>query len=447
MKRLSVSLMFFIFLSGPVWAEGGPDFGLAELVGAALGNSEAVMLAQEEMAIAEAETQKARALLLPRASVFGDYTRYSESRAAFGGAVTVQPEWSTSYGARLEETLSLGGREIYALRSARRGAEKAGYDLYAAREDFALRVANSYYGLLRANASAEIAAANLERLKKHREAASARLRAGEATKTALLRAEAELSAAQSAYIKTKNAQGLSMALLSRLTGIKGEIRIRPEDIPYGDALKSCISSGGKPAEVQCLKSLSFAKRAELKSLALRENIAGLQAASAKGAFRPFVSLEANYINRESGPSASLSGADTIFGMVRLSYPFFEGGLRKAELRQAASRKRQAGLALQDARETIALQVEEAYLEVSNQKELLESSLRQLAFARDNFAAVSRQFELGLSNSLDVMDANALLVLAESQSSDSELGLRLSVLRLLRAAGILLNTLNIPGSEG
>ena len=48
---------------------------------------------------------------------------------------------------------------------------------------------------------------NVGRLTKHRDAASVRLKVGEVTKTALLRAEAELSGAQSEEIKAKKCTG------------------------------------------------------------------------------------------------------------------------------------------------------------------------------------------------------------------------------------------------
>lgn len=66
---------------------------------------------------------------------------------------------------------------------------------------------------------------------------------------------------------------------------------------------------------------------------------------------------------------------------------------------------------------------------------------QLTFAEDNYKAVSKQFEFGLANSIDVMDANTLLVTAERQLTDSRYNYKLSDLRLKRATGMLLKTVS------
>jgi len=64
---------------------------------------------------------------------------------------------------------------------------------------------------------------------------------------------------------------------------------------------------------------------------------------------------------------------------------------------------------------------------------------QFTFARENYLAVARQFEFGLSNSLDVLDANALLVSAERKAASAIYNYRLAHLKLKKATGTLLAT--------
>jgi len=61
----------------------------------------------------------------------------------------------------------------------------------------------------------------------------------------------------------------------------------------------------------------------------------------------------------------------------------------------------------------------------------------LLFARENYRAVERQFEFGLSNSLDVMDANTQLVSAERKVASAQYRYRLALLRIQKAVGTLL----------
>ena len=66
---------------------------------------------------------------------------------------------------------------------------------------------------------------------------------------------------------------------------------------------------------------------------------------------------------------------------------------------------------------------------------------QLTFARDNYNATSKQFEFGLANSIDVMDANTLLVTSEKRVADAKYNYQLSIIRLKRVTGTLLKTVN------
>ena len=84
-----------------------------------------------------------------------------------------------------------------------------------------------------------------------------------------------------------------------------------------------------------------------------------------------------------------------------------------------------------------VEVETAYLDFLTQKGTLKSLEDQLVFAKDNFNAVTKQFEHGLAHSIDVMDANTLLVTAQRQLADVVYNYQLSIARLKRATGTLL----------
>ena len=133
--------------------------------------------------------------------------------------------------------------------------------------------------------------------------------------------------------------------------------------------------------------------------------------------------------------------ESIYGVLRLDLPLFEGGLRRAEVREAEARKRQADLSFADVQKTIGLQVAEAYLNVETQKGVLQSLTDQVTFARENFVMVEKQFRFGLASSLDVLDANTLLVTSERELSRARYSYQFAIVQLRRATGSLLETLN------
>ncbi len=131
----------------------------------------------------------------------------------------------------------------------------------------------------------------------------------------------------------------------------------------------------------------------------------------------------------------------------MTFPFFEGGLRRAETQEAMAKQRQSEYALGDLKKSISVEVENAYLDYIAQKGILKSSGDQVAFARDNYNAVSKQFDFGLAQSIEVMDANTVLVTAETQFIQALYNYQQSVIKIKRVAGMLLKSITDTTTEG
>ena len=112
------------------------------------------------------------------------------------------------------------------------------------------------------------------------------------------------------------------------------------------------------------------------------------------------------------------------------------------MQEAKARERQASLFYEDLKKGIEIEVQTAYLDLLTHKGALEFLNDQMVFARDNFHAVARQFDFGLSNSLDVLDANTLLVSAERKVASALYNYQLALLRMKKATGTLLTTVGI-----
>ena len=429
-----IATMTFYFLLQPCILSAA-EYSLEDLYRIALGTSEQIKAAKENLAIASLGKDKARALLIPKLTAFGTYTQFTESKYSdptnigfgivFPGSL-IQPDQMASWGARLDQTFSTSARELLAYRMAGEYITKSIRDLDAVREEYLFAVATAYFEALRAKKNLEIADANLERLTTYRSAAEKRLKVGEVTKTVLLRADAELSGARSDRLRAANGVELAMAVLARLAGIEESFVLREE----------------KPSEVEIpslslLQGRAFAERSDLQSLEIAKTVAGEQVRFTRGAFWPNLSIFGVYSRSDEHPLASPYNRETIYGGASLNFPFFEGGLRLAEVKEARARERQAGYLYDDLKKSIGIEVESTYLDVLTQKGTLKFLDDELVFARDNYRAVVRQFELGLASSIDVMDANTLLVSAERKVAGAYYNYQLSRLRLQKAAGAFL----------
>ncbi|HSD93820.1 MAG TPA: TolC family protein [Syntrophales bacterium] len=196
---ISIGLMLLLWGAPSTAAE----YTLEDLYRVGMQKSEKVRISSENVEIADTGKYKALSSLLPKATAFGAYTNYTENKVGTSGAL-IQPDNQSNWGVRIDETLSLSGREFKSYSLSKDNVEKSRFDFQSFQEDFLLTLSLAYFEFLKARKGLEIADSNVERLTRYREAARTRLKAGEITKTTVLRAEGELSGALSDQIKARN---------------------------------------------------------------------------------------------------------------------------------------------------------------------------------------------------------------------------------------------------
>ncbi len=434
MKLLRICVGFVLFVSFwavlPVSAE---EFSLADLYAIALERSERIEISRENVTFAELEKDRAVASLIPKLTAFGNYQRYSRDKYNDNGAL-IQPDTAQQRGVRVDQTFSLSLREFTALSEARKDIRRAAYDLDFVKESYLLQVGQAYYNVLMARKGLDIAQSNLDRVAKYRDAASARLKVGEITKTVLLRAESEVSGAKSDLVMAQNTLALAESALSRLVGIAPGFILREE--PFRDIEVASLSE---------LKDTAFAQRPDLKSLEYQVKIAKQEVSYARGAYWPNLSIAGVYQKTDQDPEPLTLNKESSYGALLFNFPFFEGGLRRAEVREAKVRERQAILSYEDRKKTVDLEVRSAYLDLMTAKGTIKFLQDQVAFAQDNQRAVTRQFANGLASSIDVIDANNLLVSSERQLAEALYSYQTSILVMEQATGTFLQKINATAS--
>jgi outer membrane protein len=398
------------------------EYTLEHLYLIGMQKSEKVRISAENVQIADAGTYKALSSLLPKATAFGVGTQFTDARTTATGTV-IQPHTQGNWGVRVDETLSLSGREFLSYAQSKNNVEKNKFDFRAFQEDFLLTISLSYFEFLKARKGLEIADSNVERLTKYLSAARTRLKAGEITKTTVLRAEGELSGALSDQIKARNAYEITRVTLARLVSIERDYTIR-----------EIVVSEGQVGTLADLQNAALKRRPDVKSLEEQVKIAEMQIDVTKGSYWPTVSLSGVYAGTDQDPATQTLNRDSTYGALTLNFPFFEGGLRRAEVQESESRYRQSEYQYRDFVKSVNLEVENTYLELIAQKGILKSAQDQLVYAEDNIRAVAKQFEFGLASSLDVIDANNLLISAQKQVADATYNYQFFVLRMMRVTG-------------
>ena len=421
-------IIMIICLCHPVLAQSVKKvYTLDELYLSALTHAEKIGIAKEAVAIAEFTRKQALSVLIPTTSVFGSYKHYSEKKELFGEVI--QPEWDGNYGVKIGQSFTLNGRELTALRIANQGIEKSNFDLDAAKEKYLYNVATAFFDVAKLHQAILIAEANVVRLTTYKNAVSTRLKLGDTSKTELFRTEAELANANADLLKNKNKQKLAEAFLARLAGLKRPFEIKEPKI----SLKRL-----EAAELDELKQMAMNNRAELKSYATAEAISTSQVDYAKGAYWPRISIEGTWMSFEEESDPVLK--DSAWIGANLTVDIYDGGLRKAQIGEARVQQKQARLSLEDARNDINIEVEGAFLNWQTQKSVIKSFDSQLRYAKENYDASIQMSAYGMANSVDIIDANTLLVTSQWQLAEARYNLQLAILRMERSTGIFLSTI-------
>ncbi|HOJ51445.1 MAG TPA: TolC family protein [Syntrophales bacterium] len=411
------------------------DYGLKDLLLIALKKAEKIQIAEKNKEIAEEGKNKRKAALLPRVTTSGSLTWFTEGKktpdtAIFPGIIlpgtVYQPDYMGQWALRVDQALNLYGKEIRDLAIAQHNVLRQNEDIRAQKEEYLTVVAVSYFETLRAEKNLEIAEAAIRRLELYRLAAEKRLKVGEVTKTVLLRAEGELSGALSDRVKAVNTLEITRTYLASLVGIEGEFSLKEE----------LLKLDSIPELAELIK-LALDNRPEIKAAWWEMKMAAEQVKSVKSGHWPSLALSGVYSRYDQSPGQATTNRESVYGLVSLNFPLFEGGLRMAEVREALIKERQAQLRYEDVKKNVMVEVETAYRDFKSQGEIIKALKDQLKFARENYQAVNRQFEVGLASSIDVMDAHTLLVGTERQLAAAEFAQRAAFVRLKRATGMLL----------
>ena len=425
MKRffLSLFLVFFCVCCQAMSAYSQTQYSLHDLCREANKNAETIKIADEDLYIAEQEKNRALSVLIPRATLFGNYLNYKEEDA-------VSPD-STVFGAKLTQSFTLNGRELIAYDVTKKGIEKAEFSKETIRADYLFQVAQTYFQTLSAKRLVEIAQADVARLQTHKNFVTEKLNVGNVTKTALYRAEAELSRSQTDEIVANNRVGQNKATLVRLTGINDDFTVSDGDVKNIDDFTTTLDE----IQSQALKS-----RFELKQAKKTVEIATESVEYEKGDYWPTLSLEGGYKKNDISYFSMNYDGDNTYVQAELAFTLFDGGLRRAQVRQRVADENKAKQALSLEEKKIIFESKVSFLEFETARNALKNLQHELKSAQENFKAVDMQFKYGMANSIDIMDANTLLVQAERRIADSEYTLYLSVLKILYTKGDLLSYL-------
>jgi outer membrane protein TolC len=370
-----------------------------------------VKLAEEELRQARLRADEARAALLPNLDGYLNYESETQNLKAFGFNVQIPPSIPiripTFVGpfdvmdARVEATQNIFDlSSILRYRSSRVQASASKQDRESTTRQVTDQVARAYLTGLRADAVLETAHANVDLSEALLQLARSQKEAGTGTGIEVTRAEVQLANDQQGLLVAESDRDRAHLQLLKAMGLKLDAPVELTD-------KFAYTPTDALDEAQAVAK-AWQNRSELKAQMEREHGARLSYDATKYERVPTLAAFGNYGDLGTGIAAALP---TRAVGVSLRVPMFDGGRRDARRAESASAMREEQIRTADLRDQIDLDVRVALDSLRSADAQVKTAEQGVKLSEDELAQAERRYKAGVTNSVEVTDAQTRLIRA------------------------------------
>jgi len=420
---LAVALLFLL---APLASAAG-DLSLEQAVQLALERNERALAAGEQLRAAQGLVVQARAFFFPALSLNSNLTRRPNAvtRQIDDQTITIQSQNAVAANASLSWIL-FNPSVIPNYRQALFAERSQRFSSADTRRRLSFEVAAAFLSTLTIDQVRVAAGHRLDYAGKTLEAARARYAAGLVSVNDVTRAELEHATAEMGATQTQGEVETAYLELGYLLDavIDGKLAL-PELL---------LAQAEQPAAaVPDLLPGAQERRFDLRALAW--NARARQARVLVPGFEWLPSLTLTYQYRYTNEAGLNVSSTTWSAGLGLSWSIFDGFGRNGLYKEAKASARQAELELRGASRQVDLEVRSGLVSLASQQASLKKALVALDAASKNASEIAELYRQGLSNALQVADANVRLFEAEVEVARQRNGLALALLNLRAAQGL------------
>ncbi len=395
-----------------------------------------VKLAEEDLKQAESRADESRAALLPDFEGYLQYQNETANLKAFGfdfpkvpipGFVIptfVGPFSVLDARATVNQTV-FDFSAIRRYQASRVAIEATKADNEGTHDQVTDQVARAYLAGLRAQASLDTEGANVELSESLLRLAQQQKAAGTGTGIEITRAEVQLANDRQAQLVAQNDVDRTRLQLLKVIGLKLD-----NPVELVDRLSYIPMESVDPEQALATANQH---RAELRAQQRREENARLSFSATKLERLPSVSAFANY--GDIGSSV-LSALPTRSIGASVKIPIFDGGRRDARRAESASVFRQEAVRTADLHDQIELDVRVAIDSLHSADAQVKAAEDGLKLAENEVAQAERRYKGGVSNSVEVTDAQTRLARARDNRINALYNYNLARIDLGTATGTI-----------
>jgi outer membrane protein TolC len=426
-----------VVLSAGALAQQQPSgLTLQDSIRIALQNSRSLRTVLEDERKANARVREAKGAGLPQLDISANYRRLDRvPKARFpsfdpvSGTFTfneieIQPIDSGTGTVSLSQVVDISGVVRTATDAASLFSRIANLDVQRTRNDVVLQVKQAFYDVLRAQELVRVAEESLRNAEVRRKLAQAAVDAGVSPKLDVMRAEAAVAAAQQAVITARNALQLAKSAFNNVLGrrVDEPVELLPVDEQVPES-----------ADFNQYLQEALAKRPEMVQANLGISLAEKQITAAKRDQLPTVVVRGQWdFNLKTSTFQPREYSFTAIAAVQ--FKIWDSGQTQGRVEQARADVDKAKITIENVREGIALEVRSAYLGLQEAREKVAVAEKGLQAATESLRVARLRYEAGVSNQLELSDAELAYTQAEQNLVNARYDLRVAWARLEKAMG-------------
>jgi outer membrane protein TolC len=338
-------------------------------------------------------------------------------------AKAMGPYGSSQIGASISQTL-FNLPSIQRFRAARSVDQAAQLSYQDILDVVTLVAGNAYLRVIESSSRIEAAQAQVRNAQALYNQAADELQAGTAPRIDVTRTEVQLHMEQYNLSVARNDFAIAKLTLGRVIGLpRGQAFEIADQLPYADI---------EPPSAEAALKAAYQSRSDLQAALQRMKGAEQTLSAARGERYPVLAANGSYTELATTFAHLHPNFDVEAGV---SVPVFTGGRIKGDITQAEGALRQRKAEAENIRGQIDYDVRTALLNLSAAREQVDVTRRNVDLANENLDRSRERFTAGVTDSVEVVQAEQSLASANDQFITSVYDHSLAKLALARALGV------------
>ncbi len=287
-----------------------------------------------------------------------------------------------------------------------------------------LGVRTFYFAARADKALVQVAQETLQNQLRHLDQVVAFVQVGTRAEIDAVSQRTAVASARLALIRAENTYATARSQLNQAMGTPGTTDFEVAD-------DSLAAVAGEDGALDAALQIAYAARPELRAFSEQRRSEEEIVASTRAQYWPSVSLSGTA--SEAGDALASLGWGLVGG-VNLTWPLFQGGLTRAQVREAEWAAIAIDAQTESLRQSVRVELESALLAVRGAKSEIDAAQEALANAREQLRLAEGRYQTGAGSIIELGDAQVTVTQASAQKVQADFDLAAARAQLLHALG-------------